>query len=395
MAVLAVGVASGDRPPLTVVTDPQVSGSGIPPNALWFDNLDPESAGWTHGDYTAPPVLRFQVSQYHAYDDGTPPPHNSWWCGTFDYDTDGGYGNHWDDRLDVPPTDWSGAVYPMISFAYRSDTEEGFDFTYVQAKALGVYVNLNSGYSGVIPWSTSEFDLSDKDNPAICRFRFVSDCGWSDQDGLYQSDGGAFHCDNIRIWDFFTGDDDLFYDNVESGGLCTPSVPAPAGDYWHIGTSLCKSFSGAGYWANTEPDTPGFVPPSVQNWLRTPMVGVSSTVTCTVSFVFQYFTPTVDCDYWTETVHLDGVGTQLHALWGDQCDDGYPTCAHFLASTDITALLPASQAQYEWTYYSTDNGAGPDVCQCAGITLDNVGFHGTQLSAAEKTSWSTVKALYR
>ena len=93
--------------------------------------------------------------------------------------------------------------------------------------------------------------------------------------------------------------------------------------------------------------------------------------------LIQYFTPTVDNDYWIETVYLDGVGTQLHAWWGDQCDDGYGPCDHFGGiGNDLTAFLPATVLQYEWAYYTNGDGAGPDACGCAGITLDDIGFFG-------------------
>jgi hypothetical protein len=106
----------------------------------------------------------------------------SWWCGNFDYDMDGGYGNGWDDRLELPPiyvnpvpvedVSWAvlkalyrdgtsgdrkgrgrDPVMPVLTFAYRHDSEIGYDFTYVQAESSGAYVNLNRGYDGVQPWT--------------------------------------------------------------------------------------------------------------------------------------------------------------------------------------------------------------------------------------------------
>jgi hypothetical protein len=97
---------------------------------------------------------------------------------------------------------------PVLTFAYRYDSEIGYDFTYVQAESNGVYVNLNRGYDGVQPWTDIGpygFELSNYDDPLQVRFRFISDGAWSDEDGLYFSVGGGFAVDNIKVYDFATG----------------------------------------------------------------------------------------------------------------------------------------------------------------------------------------------
>ncbi len=362
-----------------------------PNTQYFFDDLESGAPGWTHGDFTATAAPHFHVDTYMAYA-GT----YSWWCGTFAYDADGGYGNSWDDRLDVPTTGWAGYVYPVLEFAYRNDTEPGYDFTYVQAESGGAWVDLNRGFDGVHPWGTTGFYLGDKDDPAVCRFRFIADGAWSDADGLYSSDGGAFMCDDVKISDYYTGTS-LFFDDVESGGLCTPSIPAVAGDYWHLIDNGCKAWSGDYSWACTSVDTPGFVPPLVQNWLKTPSVDIVGAYTCTTYFVIQFFVETIDDDYWTEEVTVDNgaTWTQLHAWWGDQCDSGYGPCDHFLGGDDITTLLPGTRLAHRWTMYTTDNGCGPDVCQCAGLTLDDVEFFGVHDDPVEETSWGHIKAIYR
>jgi hypothetical protein len=149
----------------------------------------------------------------------------SWWCGTFDYDYDGGYGDMWDDRLNLPAVDLSSALYPILTFAYRHDSERGYDNTWVEAESLGVFRSLNRGYEGVAPWTDIGmygYVLSDYDNPFVARFRFLSDVAWSDEDGLYLSEGGAFACDNIKIYDYWTGLVS-FYD---SGGAATMPIRA-------------------------------------------------------------------------------------------------------------------------------------------------------------------------
>jgi hypothetical protein len=390
LAVLAliVGVACAKQ---QVYTPRDVNEPGRFTTVFWFDDVEGGEDGWQHGDYTATAVPHFHVDSYLAY-----AGQYSWWCGTFAYDADGGYGNGWDDRLTCPPANFTGYTYPVITFAFRGDSEPGYDFTYVQAESSGAYINLNRGYDGPHAWGTAGFYLGDKDNPAQCRFRFVSDGAWSDGDGLYPSAAGAFMCDDIMIWDYYTGTT-FFADDVETGGLCTPGVPAAAGDYWHIIESA-NAFSPTHHWVNSDiASGETFVPPGVANYLRTPDVDLSSAMTCTTYFVIQFFTPTVDNDYWTETMYVDGVGTQLHAWWGDQCDSGYDETAHFGGfADDVTALLPGSFGHHEWVYYTTDNGAGPDVCNHAGITLDDIAFLGNeQANPVEDSSWGRVKSMYR
>jgi hypothetical protein len=366
---------------------------GLPwPNTTFFeDDMESMAPGWTHGDFTATAAPHFHVDTYMAYS-GT----YSWWCGNFDYDADGGYGNSWDDRLNVPNTDWSGYLYPVFSFYYRNDTEPAYDFTYVQAESSGAWVNLNRGFDGVHAWGAAGFYLGNKDNPAVCRFRFLSDGAWSDADGLYLSDGGAFMCDEVQIYDYYTGTP-LFFDDVESGGLCVPDIPAAAGDYWHLLDNVCKAWSGSYSWACTSVDTPGIVPGLVQNWLRTPSVDISGAISCTTDFVIQFFVATVDNDYWTEEVTVDNGAswTQLHAWWGDQCDAGYSPCDHFAGGDDITNLLPGTRLAHRWTMYTTDNGIPTNVCNCAGITIDDVEFFGVHIDPVEPTTWGHIKAIYR
>ena len=118
------------------------------PIILFFDDMESGVGGWTTVDNTAGAAPHFHLDTYMAYE-GT----YSWWCGTFDYDADGGYGNSWDDRLIIPTTDLSAATYPILTYAFRHDSESGYDYTYIQAESLGVFVDLNRGYDGAAAWS--------------------------------------------------------------------------------------------------------------------------------------------------------------------------------------------------------------------------------------------------
>jgi hypothetical protein len=283
---VAVGVASARQSLYEPRAVPQQSRAW---GFCFFDDLEPQpDPGWAHGDYTATATPHFHVDSYLAY-----AGQYSWWCGTFAYDADGGYGNSWDDRLTCPPAGWTGYLYPVLTFYFRGDSEPGYDYSYADAESSGAYVHLNRGYDGPHAWGSAGFYLGDKDDPAQCRFRFVSDGAWSDGDGLYPSNAGAFMCDDIMIWDYYTGTQ-FFYDDVESGGLCTPGVPPSAGDFWHTVQDECLAWSDPTVWVNTQTPDENFVPPGVQNWLRTPEVCIRDAVTCTTYWIQQFFTPTVD-----------------------------------------------------------------------------------------------------
>ncbi len=105
--------------------------------------------------------------------------------------------------------------------------------------------------------------------------------------------------------------------------------------------------------------------------------------------------PTVDNDYWVNSVIVDGTVYGVSAYWGD-----FEGCGGFgssgLAGDDISALLPASGAQYMVTFYTTDNGCGPGVAGGAGINLDDTWFEGSaEIVPVEESSWGSIKAMYR
>jgi len=286
-------------------------------------------------------------------------------------------------------------------FQYRNDSELGYDFTFVQAESAGTWVNLNRGYNGRIGWGPVAYYLGNKDNPAVCRFRFQSDGAWSDEDGLYDSVGGGFACDDIEIMDYITSDV-LFFDDVETGGLCVPSIPAAAGDYWHLDNWLCRAYSGNHYWEICWPSTT-FVQPSLQNWLQTPVVDVPSwmnVTACTLWYVGQIFWPGAQEGVWTEEVSVDG-GTswwQVGAWYGDQCGWGYGPCDHFLFSMSFTPFLPGHHLAARWTVLTDELGNTADpACPylSAGMAIDDTWITFTWDTPVEETSWGKIKSLYR
>jgi len=355
-----------------------------------------DATGFVTQDLTATAVPHFHVSSFMPFD-GT----DHWYCGDEMLTGDGGYGNGWDDRLEIPATDVSAATYPVLTFAHYYDSEAAYDFTYVQAKQGGAYVDMNSGYNGLIAggtWvdlGTYGFVLVGYDNPVEARFRFVADGAYSDADGLYMSVGGAYHVDNIKIFDFYGGTV-YFLDDVNDGvGLCTPAIPGSAGDWWHLVDDVCSSNVIPSWWCGDDADT-SLIPPNLANSLTTPMADISAAVTCTMRYALHSEVPTIDNDYWVNSVIVDGVTYDVSAFWGD-----FEECGGFggsgLDGDDITGLLPASNAQYMVTFYTTDNGCGPGAAGGAGINLDDTWFEGSTDpgSAVEETSWGRIKRMYR
>ena len=383
---------------LNVATPIYEPESGRWPNVVfWADDIEGDVSGWSTEDFSASTVPHFHWDTYMAYDG------QSLWCGTFDYDADGGYGNSWDDRLDLPPVDVSAATYPIFSYAFRHDSEAAYDFTYVQAESMGNYVNLNRGYDGTEVWTDIGlygFILLTYDNPVVARFRFLSDGGWSDEDGDYQSVGGAFMCDNIRIFDYFGGLD-YFYDDEPGGDHeCMPSVPASSGDYWHVIDRACPALSDPHSWWCGDPGDTSFVPPLLQNALYSPIIDLSTeaVISCTVHFAMHFAIPTIDNDYLSLYGTVDGSDYYgLGGWWGDfETCDGWGNTAYD-DGFDITQFTdpPYNAAGFLWVMYTTDNGCGPAGAGDAGAMIDDVWFEGESGNPVEQSSWGSIKAFYR
>ncbi len=342
---------------------------------VYLDDMEDGEGGWTHADLSSPPP-KFHVDTYMAYGGGS-----SWWCGNFDYDANGGYGNSWDQRLDLPTLDLTGMTTPVLTFVYRYDSEPGYDYTYVQANQGGTWVTLNGplGWCGKSGGDGSWQDIGAYGFPIASygpscdlRFRFISDGGWSDEDGIYVTDGGAFMVDNIRVYDYPSGAT-IFFDDVESGGACTPSGPPPSGDYWHIIDRACPASSGThSWWCGDDADT-NLVPANLYNSLTSPPVDISGLESLYLSFQVHFAIPTVDNDSVTFEITTDG-GVSWHSLgtwWGDSSScDGWSR--RWRNGMNLDPYLPGSEFQLRVIMYTTDNGCGPAAYGGAGIMVDDL-----------------------
>ena len=380
-------------------------GRGRANTVIWFDDMETGAPGWYSLDESGQGV-EFHVDSYLAYPDGTPPDH-SWWCGRIDpsYAGGDGYGDNWDQTLSLPVVDLSLATYPVLTFIYRHDSEVDWDLTHVQAESQGVFVDLNSGYDGIEAWTdigTYGFVVTNHDNPLRARFHFTSDGAWSDADFRYNSDGGAFMCDEIKVFDYFGGYV-YFFDDAEDGvGLCTPSglVIPPGGDWWRLVNDPCSSYSPPHSWWCGDPSDSSLIPPNLANTLYSPVVPIHAVQTCTLSYAIHFEVPPDDNDHWVEAVSLDAGTTwvNLGNWWGDAAQCG-GWIQNDLDGHSLTHHLPGTgYFQFKVTFYTTDDGCGPAIAGAAGINVDDVLLEGKYLTGIEPgrpTSWSCIKAMYR
>jgi len=397
---LAAGVANATRPVVetSVIDRGDVLSANRANVVFWFDDMEGGDNGWTHGDFTATGSSpRFHVDTYMAYGGSG----SSWWCGSFDYDADGGYGNSWYEYLNIPTTDVSSAgAYAVLTFAFRYDSEATYDFTYIQAESLGVWKDLESfdGYGAWFDIGAYGYLIDTYDNPFMGRFLFSSDGAWSDAEGN-NTVGGGFACDNIKLFDFYTSNV-FFYDDAESGGLCVAGHPGASGDYWHRKYDDCSSYSGHySWWCGRDADTT-LIPGLLQNWLDSPWINSTGYATCLLRSMLHFEVPTVDNDYLARWVTYDGVNYyQLNASWGDFAACSGWSGAYWTTGKQLDLLTPGwpgvTQVQVSHAFYTTANGCGPGGGGGAGVTIDNVQLEGEPWSSVEPRSWGGIKSLYR
>jgi len=398
VAVLALfaGMAVA-RGPIEEATMVPYAGQKSRADQVWYDDIETGAPGWTHGDDSAQTIY-WHIDSYMAFSG------NSWWCGDLSIDADGGYGNDWTQYLTSPYISWAGYTYPVLYYQYRNDTEPGFDFSFAEAESNGVFVPLNRGYDGLHAWGQDAYYIGNKDEPAKIRFAFYSDGAWSDADGDYLTVGGAFAVDDVELWEYVTGSMELlFQDNADDHVNLVPGVPAAAGDCWHIDSNICAAFSDPHYWSMACNDDTTSVPPNMNNWLKTPVIDISSyavATPCTMFFVQQFF---MSADYgggWKEYGSNDGGATWIMTgnWYGDQCAYGYTTCDHFLGVIPIswTGNFGTQQVRGLWrlTTDPAGNGSSP-YCNRSGITIDDTWVETYPAVPVEESSWGKIKSMYR
>ena len=169
--------------------------------------------GWTAVDRTAQLASFWHVEDYAGLPFGPLAGENSLWCGTrpaggpefCQYLTLPGYGNYWDQRWCLKtcvPKAGGPTTNLDVSFDMRFDTEPSYDW--VELEYNDCVNQFWWAIDGGNPDWTGENQITVNGSypvsgsQAKVRIRFVSDSAWSDQDGLYATDG-AVHIDNLQI----------------------------------------------------------------------------------------------------------------------------------------------------------------------------------------------------
>jgi len=157
----------------------------------------PDWHGWTHRDMTL-----VEETFWSASDVAPLAGQYSFWCGAFFglQGDDPGYGNNWDQQLRfahavaAPSAEvavrWTGLI--------RTDTEPGYDYVYLQANRGGTWENLlvldgaqEQAIDLTVVLAAAEL-VGEGGDEVQLRVRVVSDGLWSDEDGLFDSDGACW-----------------------------------------------------------------------------------------------------------------------------------------------------------------------------------------------------------
>jgi hypothetical protein len=358
--------------------------------------------GWTFLDRSGGPS-EFHVSTYYAYDDGTPPNY-SYWCGTFDYDADGGYGDGWREYLELPSIDLTDAVSPRLSFRYRHHSVNVRDVARVEVKHLGEYRELVSYAGNSVHWQQQlGLDIQPFDNPLEVRFHFRSNISVSDETAPFNSVAGAFHVDEIRVHEF--AGDDYFFDDVEDGvGLCSPVDVPPTGIVPHLIELPCRAYSDPTCMNACEPGDTTSVPPNVFFSSVTPSIHVEGASECTLFQAIHYCMPheAGGKDEILIDASVDGGTTWSQVAYVmNPVGLDYPGCNQFgpsgLAGWNLSYLLPATSLMVRSSMLADDDGIGPGVSGAGGVFTDDIWVVVDTLTTTiqEGMSWGRVKSLYR
>lgn len=291
---------------------------------VFFDDLEGSTAGWGVIDYRAgQPNAWNIVSGAHSC------VGNAWWCGQNGLAHGDGYDNNWVQKLwnNVPIT-LNGTSSNKLTFKYRCQTEDQFDFFWVLMKsgAAGAHWDTLASFTGNFGTSCNSATVSISDSfttvpqPVTLMFLFGSDMSFSMGDST-----GAFTgvtLDDVKIT--AQGNNVRFFDDMETGSSKWLHESPDPGPLWHIenapGTSLPAScfflssnvfvpFQGTGF---------GMVPEWVDAMLTTPAMNITG--------VFSPNTPTtalrVQVDDWINLPEENQVrwslwiqGSQDKATW--------------------------------------------------------------------------------
>jgi hypothetical protein len=178
---------------------------------VWYDFEQMDWQGWTSNDNTAQVDTFFHVDDFAGLGGGdfgrlvaiegtkslwcgTPPGTDFYMCSWFNAP---GYGNGWNQICYSDPIPFTGLL--TWSFSAVIDSEPDWDFTIIEYDAGDNNWVEITRYDGVDTLAVSEQLLLAQAATKL-RYHFIADGAWSDQDGLYDTDGACI-IDEISITD--------------------------------------------------------------------------------------------------------------------------------------------------------------------------------------------------
>ncbi|MGD1049354.1 MAG: hypothetical protein ABR899_11455, partial [Candidatus Krumholzibacteriaceae bacterium] len=196
---------------------------------VWYSFELDNWQGWTRHDETAQPGDFFHVDDFAGLGGGSfgrlvpIEGTKSMWCGVraatpgdpylCSWRRAPGYGNGWDQRLTTAAFSFSGAI--RFSYHIVWDSEPEYDYTFVEYDAGG------GSWQPIVSFDghgnkVESHSLALSQARTKLRFRFTSDGAWSDQDGLWNTDGACI-VDSIRVADSGGLDDFEDFESAEVG----------------------------------------------------------------------------------------------------------------------------------------------------------------------------------
>jgi hypothetical protein len=194
---------------------------------VWYDFEQVNWQGWSQIDLTAQLREFWHIDNFAGLgggDYGLLLPQEgaqSWWCGARPNPADlylcgwvypPGYGNSWNQVLQCDSLAFTG----VIDFTFKAtfDSEADWDITYLQYdEGDGNWIEIDS-YDGT-QQGIYNYQLLLGLFATKIRFDFIADGAWSDQDGLYNTDGAAI-VDSLVIIDAFGLQD---YEDCEAAAV--------------------------------------------------------------------------------------------------------------------------------------------------------------------------------
>jgi hypothetical protein len=258
---------------------------GQPAPADWAGiDLTTQLAHWHVADAHIVDGHGTDMSQALPFDSGDTENDYALWCGrqnVCEWIDPDGYGNNWDQMavvsLDPPASGDLG-----VECAYNADFE-GYEYDYFLILVRDDQGLLHEIYRNDIEreqtfqWLSIGVNAGDLGVEYLdeLHFRFTSDSGWSDEDGLVDSDIGAVWLDNIVVTvsgnAVFAAD---FEDGFHPEGLRF-ETPGGVGNFAALYAGLAQDDpphqNDSHLWGFFDPDT-GTLPPGAENPLQSPVL---------------------------------------------------------------------------------------------------------------------------